>query len=306
MTTVTIAAALLVQLSGTAAGLPQAAAPAGGWRTPGEEQNLRLIRQFHDAGTSIQKLRDSGLLADTVEWWVAGPRDVLPFAGTWHGVDGVAEFHRLLGQTMRYDRTVVQSYLADGDEVAAFFLGSGIARATGRPFEGQIMRLYTLRDGRIIRVRNYYDTAAYARALQPAAGALIGTWRVIETAARSGMGDWEAQAVSQGGLFVFSARHYSYFYVRGARARGRFRDANQPTEAEKAAAYDTFIAGAGTYTFESQTLSLKADFRKNPNEMTGDMWRFEVETDGDVMRLIMRNPPFLPGREWRTTLVRIE
>ena len=135
-------------------------------RQPAESENLRLIRQFHDAGTSIQKLRDSGLLAEEVEWWVAGPKEVLPFAGTWRGHAAVAEFHRLLGETVRYDQTVVKKYLVDGDDVAAIFLGSGIARLTGRSFESEILRLYTLQQGRIVRVRNYYDTAAYVRAVQ--------------------------------------------------------------------------------------------------------------------------------------------
>lgn len=154
---------------GAAAAEPEQAAmqPAAVQRSPREEQNLQLIRQFHEAGTSIQRLRDSGLLAEDVEWWVAGPRDVLPFAGTWRGLEGIAEFHRLLRETMRYDQTVLQRYLADGDDVAAIFIGSGIAHRTGRPFESEIVRLYTLQSGRITRVRNYYDTAAYMRAVQP-------------------------------------------------------------------------------------------------------------------------------------------
>ena len=67
---------------------------------------------------------------------------------------------------MRYDHTVVQRCLVDGDDVAPIFIGSGIARGTGRPFESEIVRLYTLQKGKIIRVRNYYDTAAYVRAVQ--------------------------------------------------------------------------------------------------------------------------------------------
>lgn len=302
-----LALSLLLCLSAPVFGSPQAATLQDGpAQSAAEAQNLRVIRQFHDAGTSIQKLRDSGLLADSVEWWVAGPKDVLPFAGTWHGVDGIAEFHRLLGRTMRYDRTVVRSYFVDGDDVAAIFVGSGVARETGRAFESEILRLYTLQSGKIIRVRNYYDTAAYVRAVQPAAGPLDGSWRVTETAVREGAGDWQSQPVSQGGLFVFSARHYSYFYVRGTSPRARFGDANRPTAAEKASAFDSFIAGAGTYTFDGKTLHMKADFRKNPNEMTGEVWRWEADVRGNTMRLVFANPPFLPGREWRTTLVRVE
>lgn len=51
--------------------------------------------------------------------------------------------------------------------------------------------------------------------------------------------------------------------------------------AERSATFDTFIAGAGTYTFDGQLVQLKADFRKNPNEMTGEvrLWRADFRGD---------------------------
>ena len=133
--------------------------------TEDEYRNLTLIRQFHDAGTSIKALRDSGMLSDCIEWWVAGPRTLLPFSGTWLGPDGVAEFHRILGETMRYDKTELVEYIVGGDSVAAIFVGEGIARSTGKSFHSQILRLYTVKDGKIVRVRNFYDTAAYVAAV---------------------------------------------------------------------------------------------------------------------------------------------
>lgn len=135
-------------------------------RSEPEARNLQLILEFHNAGTSIQKLRDSGLLADDVEWWVAGPKDILPFAGTWHGLEGIAEFQQHLRETMKYDKTEILEYIVDGDNVAAIFKGSGHAVKTARPFESLILRLYTLRGGRIVRVRNFFDTAAYVAAVQ--------------------------------------------------------------------------------------------------------------------------------------------
>lgn len=64
----------------------------------------------------------------------------------------MAEFQRHLGQTMRYDKVELQRYLVSGEDVAAIFLGEGIARASGRPFRSEIVRLYTIRDGKIVRV----------------------------------------------------------------------------------------------------------------------------------------------------------
>ena len=142
--------------------------------------------------------------------------------------------------------------------------------------------------------------------VSPQPSGIEGAWRVIELAVRTPSADWDVRPQPQGGLYVFSARHYSYAYIPGGRPRPTFADPGRPTEAEKAAAYDTFIAGAGSYTFDGVTLELRADVRKNPNEMTGEGWRYQAQLSRDTLRLIFVNPPFLPGRDWRTMLVRSE
>lgn len=158
---------LVVACRVPAPALPPQAAALTGHLSPTEQRALAAIRQIHEPGLGlIQRLRESGLLVDSAEWWVAGPPEVLPFAGTWRGLDGVAEFQRRLGATMRYDTVEVREYLVSGEQVAAIFLGAGVARATGKPFRGEIVRLYTFSEGKIVRVRNYYDTGGYVRAVQ--------------------------------------------------------------------------------------------------------------------------------------------
>jgi hypothetical protein len=151
--------------------------------------------------------------------------------------------------------------------------------------------------------------SARAAADSSTAPSVVGAWRLLETASRpaGGTGEWDVRPTPQGGLYVFSARHYSYFYVPGPAPRPRFADGNRPTDAERAATFATFIAGAGTYTFDGRTLGLQADFRKNPSEMTGEVWHWELDlARGDTLRFIFREPPFLPGRVWRSTLVRAD
>ena len=145
--------------------LPPAAAHLAGQLSPLEQQHLAVIRGIHEGRGIIQRARESGILLDSVEWWVPGPPEVLPFAGTWRGIAGIAEFERRLDRTMRYDRVELRRYLVSGDDVAALFLGAGVAKATGRPFESEIVRLYTFHGDKIVRVRNYYDTAAYVAAV---------------------------------------------------------------------------------------------------------------------------------------------
>ena len=146
--------------------LPTAAAHLEGQLSSLEQAHLAVVRGIHEGRGIIQRARESGILADSVEWWVAGPREVLPFAGTWRGLEGVAEFQRLLGATLRYDTIELREYLVSGNQVAAIFLGEGIARATGKPFRSEIVRLYTFHNEKVVRVRNYFDTGSYIRAVR--------------------------------------------------------------------------------------------------------------------------------------------
>ena len=78
----------------------------------------------------------------------------------------MAEFQKRLTETMRYDKVELQRFIVSGDDVAAIFVGEGVARATGKPFSSEIVRLYTFANGKVVRVRNYYDTAAYIKAVR--------------------------------------------------------------------------------------------------------------------------------------------
>jgi uncharacterized protein len=153
-------------VSSTSIGLPPEARGLAGHLSRVERQHLDAISYIHGGPSIIQRARESGVLAENVEWWVSGPPEILPFAGTWHGLEGVSDFQKKLVETMRYDKVALQRYLVSGDDVAAIFIGEGIARATGRPFHSEIVRLYTFSGRKVVSVRNYYDTAAYVAAVR--------------------------------------------------------------------------------------------------------------------------------------------
>ena len=96
-------------------------------------------------------------------------------------------------------------------------------------------------------------------------------------------------------------------FTPGAGPRRLFAgDPNQPSDAEKVAAYDSIVAGSGTYILEGTTLTMTAILHKNPNEMTGEPLRYSVEIDSNRLRMTIANPPFAPGRERRIVLTRVE
>lgn len=138
-------------------------------------------------------------------------------------------------------------------------------------------------------------------------GNISGVWKVTELASRSTGADWEVRPTPYVSQYIFTEKHYSYMYVPGAGPRKLFvGDANKPTDAEKVEAYNSLVAASGTYKLSGSTLTLSPLVHKNPNEMNGKPLTYTVDFDGNRLRMTIVNPPFLPGREWRTVLTRIE
>ena len=134
-----------------------------------------------------------------------------------------------------------------------------------------------------------------------------GVWKITELASREPGAKWEVRTAPRLSQYIFTKQHYSYMYVPGADARTLFAgDPNTPTAAEKAEAYNSLVAATGTYTLSGRTLTLSAIVHKNPNEMVGKPLTYSVEFDGDTLLMVIVDPPFLPGREWRTVLTRVE
>ena len=112
------------------------------------------------------KVADMGAhLADDAEWWVMGDPAVLPFAGSYRGPDGFAEWRRRLAIAVTYSRFKVIEYIADGEQVVEIIDAAGTANANGRAYESRVVRIFTVRGGKIARVQSFFDTAEYARAL---------------------------------------------------------------------------------------------------------------------------------------------
>jgi hypothetical protein len=165
-----------------------------------------------------------------------------------------------------------------------------------------------LRDGLVLVTIAALGAGAFAQTQKASAPADVrGVWRITELASRAPGAQWEVRPTPYLSQYIFTEKHYSYMYVPGAGPRKRFAgDANAPTDAEKVEAYNSLIAATGTYALSGHTLTLNGRIHKNPNEMGGEPLTYAVEMNGTTLQLTIANPPFLPGREWRTVLTRVE
>ncbi len=132
-----------------------------------EEENLSIVKRLEaedgSTQTSIQRFMNS--LADDVEWWVAGPPDLLPWAGTFRGHEEVLRCLRASLENLKYEKWDFIDWITKGDDVIEFVHARGYAKATGVRYESHIVRVWSLREGKAARVRTFYDTLAYAKAL---------------------------------------------------------------------------------------------------------------------------------------------
>lgn len=140
----------------------------GGFAVTTQTQ-LSAIKALHGpaAGRLIgQSLYE--LLADDVEWFVLGSPDSLPWAGVYHGAAAVRIWFDRLSEHLQYQQFEPIEFIAQPDTVVEVIHASGHANATGRQFRSDVVRIWTFRGDKVIRVRSYYDTANYLAAFQNA------------------------------------------------------------------------------------------------------------------------------------------
>ncbi len=128
-----------------------------------ERTNADVVQHGYEAfgRGDIPTLLD--LLTDDVEWIFQG-HSVIPFAGTRHGHEGVAEFFSLLGETLEFEQFEPREFVAQGDTVVVLGFERSLSKATGHTIEQEWAHVFTLRDGKIAKFRAFEDTGAYVEA----------------------------------------------------------------------------------------------------------------------------------------------
>ncbi|MBR0554629.1 nuclear transport factor 2 family protein [Ciceribacter sp. L1K23] len=125
--------------------------------------NVDLIRATYEGSSEENGRNLMAVLHPDVEWTEA---EGFPYAGTYVGIDALMAgvFARLGSEWIDY-RADVQTYLADGDRVAAFGVYSGTYKATGKSMRAAFAHLYDIEDGKIRRMTQYVDSVMVAKAL---------------------------------------------------------------------------------------------------------------------------------------------
>jgi len=98
-------------------------------------------------------------LAEDVDWNVP---EAVPHGGHFHGSEAVGGFFQGIGQRWEDFSVDIEDLIEGGDEVVGIGRARGDLRGTGEAAYG-FTHVFTVRDGRIVRFREYVDPDATLR-----------------------------------------------------------------------------------------------------------------------------------------------
>jgi ketosteroid isomerase-like protein len=126
-----------------------------------DSPNIAVVRRLYEARGNPEVIRQ--VLAITVRWEVV---DGFPYGGVYVGLDSVLNdfFGRLFTD---FDEFVANGseFFESGEHIIALGNYAGRVRRSGKKFTARFAHVWTLQDGRIVRLQQCADTVQLARAL---------------------------------------------------------------------------------------------------------------------------------------------
>jgi ketosteroid isomerase-like protein len=120
-----------------------------------EQENLRIVQECYAAFERGDVAAALANYADDIDWAIPGSPDIFPYAGKRRGREQVAQFYSAFAQTEAVEQMELQDFIAQGDKVLVFGHYRGRVRATGRSYTKDFIHAATLRDGKVVKFREY-------------------------------------------------------------------------------------------------------------------------------------------------------
>jgi uncharacterized protein len=100
------------------------------------------------------------LVDDTCTWISPGPKEKLPWAGTFRGKQEIANFFAQVGQNLEFTEFAPHEMIEQGNTVVVLGRLAGTAKKTGKPIANEWAHVFKYREGKVVFFQEYIDTAA--------------------------------------------------------------------------------------------------------------------------------------------------
>jgi ketosteroid isomerase-like protein len=132
-----------------------------------EQENVQIVQDLYTAFGRGDMPTILGLLAEDVDWHFVGKPADVPFAGCRKGHQEMIEFFTIVAQNCEVYEFGPHEVLSFADHVISIGHERVGVKSTGRTFETDWVHLFTIQDGKIARLQEFYDTATMAVAFRP-------------------------------------------------------------------------------------------------------------------------------------------
>ena len=130
-----------------------------------EHDNVRLVKGLFAAFGRGDLQSALSVLAEDVDWQSPATR-TFPREITWatprHTPEQVLQFFQELDEKVQTEQFEMTTFTAQDERVVVEGRNRGRVRATGRAYEHDWVMVFTIRGGKIVRHRHYYDTSDLA------------------------------------------------------------------------------------------------------------------------------------------------
>ncbi len=128
-------------------------------------RNVNTVQQVYAAFGKRDINAILSMLSPDVEWGEpANPFN--PAAGTRHGHEGFLEWLDIGRQSEEITVLEPRKFLTDNETVAVVGYTKCLAKPTGRSYETDFVHVITIKDGKIVRFQEFFDTYAAAEAFR--------------------------------------------------------------------------------------------------------------------------------------------
>ena len=123
------------------------------------EQNRKVVQDTYAAFGRGDIPALLGMLTDDVDWHgVIGVGPKVPQGGPRKGIKEVTTFFEQVGATVDFKRFEPQKFIAEGDMVVVIGFYESVVKTTGKHFASDWVMVYTMRDGKIAKFREFSDS----------------------------------------------------------------------------------------------------------------------------------------------------
>ena len=130
-----------------------------------EKTNLDIMKEAYAAFARGDVAAILAICDPKAEFEIAGPKGI-PWAGSYRGPEGAKKYFAAIEAEADVEAFEPHTFVAEGDKVVVLGVETIRSRRTGRSYETHWVHAFTLADGKIIKFREYCDTATAAEAFR--------------------------------------------------------------------------------------------------------------------------------------------